>query len=60
MQSASTDHLADLDYFSRTKNARVMLECLARFQPTTLACMHGNARHGDGVKLLRALADELP
>lgn len=48
-----------MDYFSHTKNARVMLERLARAEPTTLACMHGSAWHGDGAKLLRALADEL-
>ena len=47
------------DYFSHTKNARPMLERLAGTQPTTLACMHGSAWHGDGAKLLRALADAL-
>jgi hypothetical protein len=36
-----------------------MLERLAASQPATLACMHGSAWHGDGAKLLRALADEL-
>lgn len=46
-----------MDYFSHTKNARVMLERLASTNPTTLACMHGSAWHGDGAKLLRALAD---
>ena len=48
-----------LDYFSHTKNAHVMLERLASTNPTTLACMHGSAWHGDGAKLLRALADAL-
>ena len=48
-----------MDYFSYTKNARAMLERLASTQPSTLACMHGSAWHGDGAKLLRALADEL-
>ena len=48
-----------LDYFSHTKNARVMLERLASTNPATLACMHGSAWHGDGAKLLRALADAL-
>jgi hypothetical protein len=48
-----------MDYFSHTKNARAMLERLAATQPTTLACMHGSAWHGDGAKLLRALADSL-
>lgn len=49
----------ELDYFSHTKNARAMLERLAATNPTTLACMHGSAWHGDGAKLLRALADAL-
>ncbi|GIX29184.1 MAG: hypothetical protein KatS3mg123_3065 [Burkholderiales bacterium] len=47
------------DYFSHTKNARVILERLASTNPTTLACMHGSAWRGDGAKLLRALADAL-
>jgi len=48
-----------MDYFSYTKNARVMFERLASTNPTTLACMHGSAWRGDGAKLLRALADAL-
>ena len=48
-----------MDYFSHTRNARVMLERLASTNPATLACMHGSAWRGDGAKLLRALADEL-
>jgi len=48
-----------MDYFSYTKNARVMLERLASTNPTTLACMHGSAWRGDGAELLRALADAL-
>jgi flavorubredoxin len=48
-----------MDYFSHTKNARVMLERLASTNPATLACMHGSAWHGDGATLLRALADAL-
>jgi flavorubredoxin len=48
-----------MDYFSHTKNARVMIERLAVTEPTTLACMHGSAWTGDGAKLLYALADEL-
>ena len=48
-----------MDYFSHTKNARVMLERLASTNPATLACMHGSAWHGDGANLLRALADAL-
>jgi flavorubredoxin len=49
----------EMDYFSHTCNARAMLERLAALQPTTLACMHGSAWHGDGAALLRALADSL-
>ncbi|MEM5317736.1 MBL fold metallo-hydrolase [Paraburkholderia sp. JHI869] len=48
-----------MDYFSHTRNARSMLERLASLQPTTLACMHGSAWHGDGAALLRGLADSL-
>jgi flavorubredoxin len=48
-----------MDYFSHTKNARVVLERLASTNPTTLACMHGSAWRGDGAELLRALADAL-
>lgn len=48
-----------MDYFSYTKNTSLILERLASTEPTTLACMHGSAWSGDGVKLLRALADSL-
>jgi flavorubredoxin len=48
-----------LDYFSHSKNARGMLERLAKSQPKTLACMHGSAWRGDGGALLRALADAI-
>jgi len=48
-----------MDYFSYTKNARVMLERLSSTNPATLACMHGSAWRGDGAKLLHALADAL-
>ena len=48
-----------MDYYSHTKNARALLEKLAATEPTTLACMHGSAWRGDGVNLLRGLADAL-
>ena len=48
-----------MDYFSYTKNTRKMLEELASYEPTTLACMHGSAWNGDGALLLRELADSL-
>jgi flavorubredoxin len=55
----SEDFRKRMDYFSYTKNTRVMLERLASTEPTTLACMHGSAWKGDGAKLLRNLADSL-
>lgn len=48
-----------MDYFSHTKNAAAMLERLASTRPTTLACMHGSAWHGDGARLLRELSGSL-
>lgn len=48
-----------LDYFSHTRDARGLLEKLARHRPETLACMHGSAWQGDGEQLLLALADAL-
>lgn len=48
-----------MDYFSHTPKADVMLERLALTNPTTLACMHGSAWHGDGANLLRELARAL-
>ena len=47
-----------MDYFSHTKNARLMLERLAATNPATLACMHGSAWRGDGARL-RELAAAL-
>jgi flavorubredoxin len=37
-----------MDYFSHTKHARVLLDKLAATEPTTLACMHGSAWLGNG------------
>jgi hypothetical protein len=45
-----------MDYFSHTKHARVLLDKLAATEPRTLACMHGSAWQGNGAKLLRELA----
>jgi flavorubredoxin len=50
---------AAMDYFSHTRDARLILEKLASTNPTTLACMHGSAWRGDGAGLLRSLADVL-
>ena len=48
-----------LDYWAHATDTRRVLERLATLAPTTLACMHGSAWHGDGAALLRALADSL-
>ena len=48
-----------MDYFSHTSRAAAMLERLASARPTTLACMHGSAWHGDGARLLRELSQSL-
>lgn len=48
-----------MDYFSHTMNAEVMLQRLASTNPSTLACMHGSAWHGDGAELLLSLAERL-
>jgi len=48
-----------MDYFSHTTNAAVMLERLAATDPTTLACMHGSVYKGDGAAQLRGLAKAL-
>jgi flavorubredoxin len=48
-----------LDYFSHAPAGRRHLERLAALEPATLACMHGSAWHGDGAKLLLALADAI-
>ena len=48
-----------LDYFSHTARAGALIERLASFSPTTLACMHGSAWTGNGAALLRELAAAL-
>jgi flavorubredoxin len=48
-----------MDYFSHSTNTRQLIEHLAAELPTTLACMHGSAWHGDGARLLRALGERL-
>jgi len=48
-----------LDYFAHAPQTGVILERLAKEQPTTLACMHGSAWRGDGAMLLRSLATAL-
>ncbi len=56
---ASEASRAEMDYFSHSKNAPVLLESLATNQPTTLACMHGSVWQGDGGALLRELSGRL-
>ncbi|MGN6703443.1 MAG: MBL fold metallo-hydrolase, partial [Burkholderiaceae bacterium] len=48
-----------MDYFSGATNTAALMERLAREAPSTLACMHGSAWHGDGGALLRALGGRL-
>jgi flavorubredoxin len=50
---------APMDYFSHAPETAAILARLAREKPTTLACMHGSAWHGDGAALLGALAQRL-
>lgn len=46
----------ELDYYAHSPDSGRLLERLAATAPTTLACMHGPAWHGDGAALLRSLA----
>jgi flavorubredoxin len=48
-----------MDYFAHAPQTAQILERIAREHPTTLACMHGSAWHGDGATLLRGLAASL-
>jgi flavorubredoxin len=50
---------AAMDYYAHAPATRPTLEKLASTEPRTLACMHGASWHGDGAKLLHALADAL-
>jgi flavorubredoxin len=50
---------ASLDYYAHAPDTRALLDRVAKEAPTTLACMHGSAWHGDGAALLRALADRV-
>ncbi len=45
-----------MDYFSHTTNADVLLDKLAEEEPEVLACMHGSTYQGDGGAMLRSLA----
>lgn len=48
-----------MDYYSATKNVRALIAKVAATRPTTLACMHGSAWHGDGAAILNALGEAL-
>jgi len=48
---------APLDYYAHAANTPELFERLAGLNPSTLACMHGSAWHGDGAAILRALAE---
>jgi len=55
----SEEFRKQLDYFSHTPDARVLIEKLAATRPALLACMHGSAWRGDGAGLLRELGEVL-
>jgi hypothetical protein len=57
--SPSEEFRRAMDYFSATRNVSSLIEKLAAWRPSTLACMHGRAWQGDGAALLRALGDAL-
>lgn len=48
-----------MDYYSHTRRAATILDRVASTRPTTLACMHGSAWHGEGSVLLRELSRRL-
>ncbi len=48
-----------MDYFAHAPHTAATLARLAAEKPSTLACMHGSAWHGDGAALLRHLAESL-
>jgi flavorubredoxin len=48
-----------IDYYAPAPQTQKTLERLAQERPTTLACMHGSAWHGDGTALRRERATSL-
>ena len=48
---------APMDYFSHAPETATILARLAREKPTTLACMHGSACHGEARRARRASAE---
>ena len=55
----SEDFRGAMDYYAHAPDTSAMLELLAKQSPTTLACMHGSAWHGDGAALLRELSKSI-
>lgn len=47
------------DYFSHTRDVRLLIGKLAGLRPRVLACMHGSAWSGDGEHMLRRLGEAL-
>jgi flavorubredoxin len=54
--SASEGMRGMLDYYTHAASTSLVLERLAKLEPSTLACQHGSAYRGDGAALLRELA----
>ena len=48
-----------MDYYAHTENTDKLIAKLAATEPTTLACMHGSSRSGNGSELLGQLAAAL-
>jgi flavorubredoxin len=57
--SASEGMRGMLDYYAHATSTSAILERLAGFGPSMLACQHGSAYRGDGSALLRELAARL-
>lgn len=48
-----------MDYYAHATNTSVILDRLAKLEPSLLACQHGSAYRGDGAALIRELAATL-
>ncbi|MBZ5699511.1 MAG: MBL fold metallo-hydrolase [Acidobacteriia bacterium] len=54
--TASEAMRAMMDYYAHATGTAAILERLAAFRPSMLACQHGSAYRGDGAALLRKLS----
>jgi flavorubredoxin len=54
--TASESMRGMLDYYAHATSTPAVLDRLAGFRPSLLACQHGSAYRGDGAALLRELA----